>query len=128
MTSKLTREKAQWLHDACEEAADAGIKLTMNPNELLMFTSYALTAMDSEPVGTFSVRAMSYSGKKFGTQFGFVHSDAAMKVPEGDYPLYRHEQPAPVVPDAIPVSRDIDAGYLSGWNDCRAAMLSGGKS
>lgn len=50
MTSKLTREKAQWLHDACEEAAAAGIKLTMNPNELLMFTSYALAAMDSEPV------------------------------------------------------------------------------
>ncbi|SWX55461.1 Eaa1 [Klebsiella pneumoniae] len=50
MTSKLTREKAQWLHDACEEAAAAGIKLTMNPNELLMFTSYALVAMDSEPV------------------------------------------------------------------------------
>ena len=37
--------------------------------------------------------------------------------------LYRHAQPVPVVPDAIPVSRDIDAGYLSGWNDCRAAML-----
>ncbi|HIH9462864.1 TPA: hypothetical protein ACYU77_002975 [Klebsiella variicola subsp. variicola] len=49
MTSKLTREKAQWLHDACEEAAAAGIKLTMNPNELLMFTSYALAAMDGEP-------------------------------------------------------------------------------
>lgn len=27
MTSKLTREKAQWLHDACEEAAAAGIKV-----------------------------------------------------------------------------------------------------
>ncbi|HGV9257954.1 TPA: hypothetical protein ACNOIS_005557 [Klebsiella oxytoca] len=50
MTSELTREKAQWLHDACEEAAAAGIKLTMNPNELLMFTGYALAAMDSEPV------------------------------------------------------------------------------
>ena len=40
--------------------------------------------------------------------------------------LYRHAQPAPVVPDEIPVSRDIDAGYLSGWNDCRAAMLQVG--
>ena len=50
MTSKLTGEKAQWLHDACEEAAAAVIKLTMNPNELLMFTSYVLAAMDSEPV------------------------------------------------------------------------------
>lgn len=35
--------------------------------------------------------------------------------------------PAPIaMPDAIPVSRDIDAGYLSGWNDCRAAMLQDG--
>lgn len=40
----------------------------------------------------------------------------------GVEPLYRHAQ-QPVVSDAIPVSRDIDAGYLSGWNDCRAAML-----
>ncbi|HHT0464832.1 TPA: DUF551 domain-containing protein [Raoultella planticola] len=36
--------------------------------------------------------------------------------------LYRHAQLS-IVPDAIPVSRDIDAEYLSGWNDCRAAML-----
>lgn len=39
--------------------------------------------------------------------------------------LYRHAQ-QPVVPDAIPVSRDIDAGYLSGWNACRAAVLQAG--
>lgn len=51
---------------------------------------------DSEPVGTLSVRAMSYNGKKIGTQVGFVHSDAAMKIAEGDYPLYRHAQ-QPVV-------------------------------
>ncbi|HGS7371014.1 TPA: DUF551 domain-containing protein [Klebsiella pneumoniae] len=46
----------------------------------------------------------------------------------GYIPVYREAvpQPAPVVPDAIPVSRDIDAGYLSGWNDCRAAMLQNG--
>lgn len=48
--NQLTREKVQWLHDAAEEAAAAGIKLTMNPNELLMFTSALLAAIDSEPV------------------------------------------------------------------------------
>ena len=48
--SQLTREKVQWLHDAAEEAAAVGIKLTMNPSELLMFTSSLLAAMDSEPV------------------------------------------------------------------------------
>lgn len=52
----------------------------------------------SEPVGTLSVRAMSYNGKKIGTQVGFVHSDAAMKIAEGDYPLYRHAQKAPAFP------------------------------
>lgn len=46
---------------------------------------------------------MSYSGKKIGNQFGFVHSDAAMTIAEGDYPLYRHAQP---VPEMKPV------GYL----------------
>ncbi len=47
--NQLTREKVQYLHDAAEEAAAVGIKLTMNPNELLMFTSALLAAMDSEP-------------------------------------------------------------------------------
>lgn len=45
-------------------------------------------------MGTLSVRHMSYRGKKIGNQFGFVHSDAAMTISEGDYPLYRHAQPA----------------------------------
>ncbi len=58
---------------------------------------------DSEPVGTLSVRAMSYNGKKIGTQFGFMHSDAAMKIAEGDYPLYLHAQP---VPDRDQVRRE----------------------
>ena len=49
----------------------------------------------------------------------FVAKDGDVAV----LPLYRHAQPS-IVPDAIPVSRDIDAGYLSGWNDCRAAMLA----
>lgn len=58
----------------------------------------ALAAMGSESVGTLSVRHMSYSGKKIGNQFGFVHSDAAMTIAEGDYPLYRHAQPVAAVP------------------------------
>ncbi|BAS41978.1 Eaa1 [Klebsiella oxytoca] len=48
--NQLTREKVQWLHDAAEEAAAVGIKLTMNPSELLMFTSSLLAEMDTEPV------------------------------------------------------------------------------
>ncbi|WP_202024866.1 hypothetical protein [Klebsiella quasipneumoniae] len=106
---------------------------------------------DSEPVGTLSVRAMSYNGKKIGTQFGFVHSDAAMTIAEGDYPLYRHAQPAPVVMDDTKLRELFDSWFASDcsfdlspeaseadniawresywyvWQRCRAAMLNGGK-
>lgn len=90
MTSKLTREKVQWLHDAAEEAAAVGIKLTMNPNELLMFTSYALAAMDSEPVVYASEETLAYA----------AHGELLLRVlsqPAGDaiIPLYHHAQPAP---------------------------------
>ncbi len=53
-------------------------------------------------------------------------------------PLYRHAQPAPVVPKSISVRQAISAlesagavtticqAYKMGWNACRAAMLNGG--
>ncbi|EIB7583998.1 DUF551 domain-containing protein [Salmonella enterica] len=57
-------------------------------------------------------------------------------------PLYRHAQPAPVVPDALPENdsedgNDIDylepsqvyeLGRVTGWNACRATMLQAGNS
>ncbi|EPY4328970.1 hypothetical protein ACXDJA_002595 [Klebsiella variicola] len=71
---------------------------------------------DSEPVAWL----LSGGGTKNVVCFdsGNAYADPLREVT----PLYRHAQIS-VVPDAIPVSRDIDAGYLSGWNDCRAAML-----
>ncbi|HFP9330527.1 TPA: hypothetical protein ACT1UT_001844 [Raoultella planticola] len=129
MTSKLTREKAQWLHDACEEAADAGIKLTMNPNELLMFTSYALAAMDSEPV--------AYIDKQWTLVYYVPPMNMDLQI--GDK-LFRHTQPAPVVPDGLLSMAasaiedllehtDPNTSYYSGvWADVpsklRAAMIA----
>ncbi|HBQ3915824.1 TPA: hypothetical protein L7043_004629 [Klebsiella pneumoniae] len=89
MTSKLTREKAQWLHGACEEAAAAGIKLTMNPNELLMFTSYALAAMDSEPVA--EVVSIYGDPEAFGER-EIRPLVGIQQMPYGTK-LYRHAQP-----------------------------------
>ena len=48
-------------------------------------------------------------------------------------PLYRHAQPAPVVPDERDKAVDADDhpllwSFNEGWNACRAAILSGGKS
>lgn len=63
----------------------AGIKLTMNPNELLMFTSYALAAMDSEPV------AYMYDGEDGREYNGHNEFSGGGK----GIPLYRHAQPAP---------------------------------
>ena len=40
--------------------------------------------------------------------------------------LYRHPQPAPVVPELRVDWQENE--FSAGWNACRAAMLSGGKS
>ncbi|EPD2697356.1 hypothetical protein ACR8ZQ_002070 [Salmonella enterica subsp. enterica serovar Newport] len=57
----------------------------------------------------------------------------------GDIPLYRHAQPAPVVPEEIPkglagqivslLAHNIGDKFLAQkiWNACRAAMLQGGQ-
>lgn len=39
-------------------------------------------------------------------------------------PLYRHAQPAPVVPDKMTAIVKDEAEYVEGWNDCRATMLN----
>ncbi|MEA1064702.1 hypothetical protein [Erwinia sp. HR93] len=45
-------------------------------------------------------------------------------------PLYRHAQPAPVVPPERPADSsngdDVEAWFDEEWNACRAAMLNGG--
>ncbi|HBT9689431.1 TPA: DUF551 domain-containing protein [Klebsiella pneumoniae] len=38
--------------------------------------------------------------------------------------LYRHAQPAPVVPDKMTAIVKDEAEYVEGWNACRAAMLA----
>lgn len=83
-----------------------------------------LAAMDSESVGTLSVRHMSYSGKKIGNQFGFVHSDAAMTIAEGDYPLYRHAQPAPEYPETLPCPVLLEPGLRFGKGIKTSTMLA----
>lgn len=40
--------------------------------------------------------------------------------------LYRHAQPAPVVPELRVDWQENE--FSAGWNACRAAMLNGGKS
>ncbi|MBR7307434.1 hypothetical protein [Klebsiella pneumoniae] len=87
--NQLTREKVEWLHEAAEECAAVGIKLTMKPDEILMFTSSLLGAMDSEPVT-----------EVLSNRSGNDTSTIDRALPVGTQ-LYRHAQPAPVVPDEL---------------------------
>ncbi|EIS5364741.1 DUF550 domain-containing protein [Salmonella enterica] len=50
---------------------------------------------------------------------------------DGEPRLHIKEQPAPVVPDEMATSDDMNLyqkSFAQGWNACRAAMLNGGKS
>lgn len=100
MTSKLTIEFMQNII--------SGHGFGVAPSAVKAMAEYIVAAMDSEPVAEI-----------LSSRPGNDTSTIDRALPVGTQ-LYRHAQPAP---DAIPVSRDIDAGYLSGWNDCRAAML-----
>ncbi|MBX4686747.1 hypothetical protein C0Q78_07220 [Klebsiella pneumoniae] len=77
----------------------------------------ALVAMDSEPVAIIDQANLDYlrSG-----------ADADVWPPEreemGDVLLYRHPQPAPVVPELRVDWQENE--FSAGWNACRAAMLA----
>ncbi|MHC9429664.1 hypothetical protein ACY0I5_16260 [Klebsiella pneumoniae] len=145
MTSKLTRERLQ-------EIAEDGFLKHGESKELARM---ALAAMDSEPVILYRERN-PYNGLTTGWQelteneFSFIKENAGENAEF--LTLYRHAQPAPVVPQDVlealqKVARirldmnDFD-GDRRGIADClgdaeealievvnrRAAMLNGGKS
>ncbi|MHB7601410.1 hypothetical protein ACYCNK_00510 [Klebsiella pneumoniae] len=145
MTSKFSIDNRELLQRISSGEAVVGIDFgNLIVRELAAFR---LAAMDSEPVAVIDLANLDYllSG-----------ADADVWPPEreemGDVLLYRHAQPAPVVPDDVlaalqKVARirlDMDGfdGDRRGIADClcdaeealievvnrRAAMLNGGKS
>lgn len=106
-------ETGDWLYDDPIELAKAIRKGPDMPP--------AQPAADSEPVAIIDQANLDYlrSG-----------ADADVWPPEreemGDVLLYRHPQPAPVVPELRVDWQENE--FSAGWNACRAAMLSGGKS
>lgn len=127
MTSKLTRAQ---LHERARENVKA-LKMASRQTAFesareeiladLQLAELALAAMDSEPVAIIDQANLDYlrSG-----------ADADVWPPEreemGDVLLYRHTQPAPVVPELRLDWQENE--FSAGWNACRAAMLNGGKS
>lgn len=89
----------------------------------------ALAAMDSEPV--------AYTDE---AELCFVNDMACMWTKGmgiNEVPLYRHAQPAPVVPDEVTAEdcpsfveyevAEVDEAWSRGFNACRAAMLAAAK-
>ncbi|HFZ1602005.1 TPA: hypothetical protein ACIJU5_001341 [Klebsiella pneumoniae] len=122
MTSKLTRERLEKIK-SWRETYGAGSNVILPAEEAEELARMALTAMDSEPViivGDDGGDALSY--RRLIQSF-----DPGTK-------LYRHAQPAPVVPENCPAEiRDLISSHTDAlfndhdaqeiWNACRSAML-----
>lgn len=107
-------ETGDWLYDDPIELAKAIRKgPDMPPSQ---------PALDTEPVAYTDERNLGYidRGRETAYLWGKQNSEAS------DVALYRHAQPAPVVPELRVDWQENE--FSAGWNACRAAMLSGGKS
>ncbi|EPY4035931.1 MULTISPECIES: hypothetical protein [Klebsiella] len=122
--STITREQLEeWVAQFDE---DGGCDATDRQLEALIRQS--LAAMDSEPVAYIS---------KSDFDAGYPHILARRDFNKAcTMPVYA-AQPAPVVPEEKPIPNTlsmyaVDAvaaiAEVKGWNACRTAMLSGGKS
>ncbi|HAF5676044.1 TPA: Eaa protein [Salmonella enterica subsp. enterica serovar Muenchen] len=89
--------------------------------EQMELARIALASLEAEPVAWTIEGALAevYCGET-----GMI----GPKYIVGDVPLYRHAQPAPVVPEEMPDDCGFKDSYIDGWNACRASMLNGGKS
>lgn len=130
MTSKLTREQ---LHERARENLKA-LKMASRQTAFesareeiladLQLAELALAAMESEPVAYIS---------KSDFDAGYPHILARRDFNKACTMAVYAAQPAPVVPDERDKAVDADDhpllwSFNEGWNACRAAILSGGKS
>lgn len=121
MTSKFSIDNRELLQRISSGEAVVGIDFgNLIVRELAAFR---LAAMDSQPVAW-----MNKSGTVLKVMRQSAHDFAHYNIP-----LYRHAQPAPLVPDAYVRDErgrmmlngvcEPKIGFGIGWNACRAAML-----
>lgn len=149
MTSnQLTRERLEKIK-SWREIYGAGSNVMLPAEEAEELARIALAAMDSEPVAwgngcdktvPAALRYLAENERPFGgeSRFNAAHLYQLAREIElmAEDPLYRHAQPAPVVPEDIPDSvYEILCQACGGkawmyeealWNACRAAMLQAG--
>lgn len=90
MTSKLTRERIEWLNYAATGLVANGTEMAMSPQDVITLTECCLAALDSEPV-------MFCSEETLAAARDGEHLLRTLSSPSGDcvIPLYRHAKPAP---------------------------------
>lgn len=119
--STITRERLEWLSQiSCRDDIE-----DIGGDEIRELASIALAAMDSEPVA--EVVSIYGDPEAFGER-EIRPLVGIQQMPYGTK-LYRHAQPAPVVPDERDKTVDADDhpllwSFNEGWNACRAAMLA----
>ncbi|MCL8292495.1 hypothetical protein M9Y55_21785 [Klebsiella oxytoca] len=121
MTSKLTRERIEWLNYAATGLAANGTEMAMSPQDVIALTECCLAAMDSEPVVFTDERNLHHivMGRETSLIWGKQNQEA------GDIALYRHAQPAPVVPvvpATLPCSVELKPGLIIG-KGCKTETL-----
>lgn len=120
--STITRERL-------EQLADNNTICKVSWDERIELAQIALSAMDCEPVAWAWHYREQWHVTNDERRAEFVAKDGDVAV----LPLYRHAQPAPVVPEGKPIPNTlsmyaVDAvaaiAEVKGWNACRAAMLA----
>ncbi|HBT9662463.1 TPA: DUF550 domain-containing protein [Klebsiella pneumoniae] len=92
MTSKLTKERIEWLHYAATGLAANGTEMAMSPQDVIALTECCLAAMDSEPVFFIEVEGDDWINA--GRIEGKKRPDLGL-LPDGINYLYAAPQPAP---------------------------------
>ncbi|MEQ0278716.1 hypothetical protein [Klebsiella sp. CN_Kp108] len=132
--STITRERIKRIIRAIDSESydEEEIREWLTSNEIMELARMALAAMDGEPVA--EVVSIYGDPEAFGERE--IRSLVGIQQMPYGTKLYRHAQPAPVVPKSISVRQAISAlesagavttigqAYKMGWNACRAAMLA----
>ncbi len=129
--NQLNRERLEKIK-SWRETYGAGSNVMLPAEEAEELARIALAAMDSKPVILYRqvnpVNGMkTYWAELDPEEFRHLkqHTDENAEF----MTLYRHAQPAPVVPDEKDKTVDADDhpllwSFNEGWNACRAAMLA----
>lgn len=132
--STITRELAKLFRKITNSEIDAegNAHVVLSPADSLLINNarIALASLEAEPVAWL----LSGGGAKNHVSFdsGNAYADPLREVT----PLYRHPQPAPVVPEEMTIRDackfvqdmrlfdDVSVIVMRTWNACRAAMLA----